>query len=84
MCPVCGKNAFRLEKTIENDIEIIKGKLFCKSCSTYFNIKDGIVDFLKNSPISVIREKKAMHEDEYIKDEYGNRYKITDEAIAKL
>ena len=84
MCPVCGKNTFRLEKTIENDIEIIKGKLFCKSCSTYFDIKDGIVDFLKNPAISIIREKKAMHEDEYIEDESGNRYKITDETIDKF
>jgi len=83
-CPNCKKPEFQLEKKDENRVELAEGSILCKNCSSSYEIENGIVHFLKDPSVSIIRERKAMDEEKYIKDEKGVGYKITDETIDKF
>ena len=83
-CPACGNGQLFLEKERSDELEIRSGRVICGNCHAQYLIKDGIVDFLSNANENVLRERKAMDNDEYIKDESGRKYKITDETILKF
>lgn len=83
-CPGCGSCSLKLSKGAVNQLEIRSGKLLCSGCSAEYKIEDGIIDFLHNANESVLRERKAMDEDDYITDDSGNKFKITDEVIRKF
>jgi uncharacterized protein YbaR (Trm112 family) len=80
-CTVCGRSEFFLDKAEENDLEVRKGRVLCRHCQASYKIENGILDFLNNAPESALRERKAMDEDEYIRDEDGTRYRITADTI---
>ena len=44
-CPIC-KNSLRLEVLNQNEVEIIKGSLFCDVCEEVYLIEDGIPNLL--------------------------------------
>lgn len=83
-CPVCNKNSFGLEISGDETLEIKTGRINCENCKAEYRIENGIVDFLKNASGSAMRERKAMDEDEYITDEQGNKYRITNEVIERF
>lgn len=83
-CPSCQDSPLRLVKDEVDRIEIKTGNLLCPGCSARYRIEGGIIDLLHNANESVLRERKAMDEDDYITDECGNKFKITDEAIKKF
>jgi SAM-dependent methyltransferase len=83
-CPACSKRAWELLPENVDLLEVKSGRLSCSSCGAKYTIRDGIIDFMNNAAAGALRERKAMDEDDYITDERGNKYKITDEVIAKL
>lgn len=83
-CPACLNNSLSLAKIIHNDCEIKSGEVICFHCGALYAIEDGIIDFLDKTNTRVMRERKAMDEEEYITDEAGNKHKITDEAIQRF
>ena len=48
-CPVC-KGDLVLRVTEENEVEILKGGLFCAACRVEYPIEDGIPDLLPRAP----------------------------------
>ncbi|MDP2921153.1 MAG: class I SAM-dependent methyltransferase [Candidatus Omnitrophota bacterium] len=80
-CTGCGHSSFSLEGQEENSLEIRSGRVLCGHCQASYNIEKGILDFFTNAPLSAVRERKAMDEDEYIADERGKRYRITPDTI---
>ncbi len=83
-CPGCGNSSLELIQGIVNQLEVRSGKLLCPGCAAEYRIEDGIINFLHNVNESVLRERKAMDEDDYITDDSGNKFKITDEVIRKF
>jgi len=83
-CPACGNNSLELIPGTLNHLEVTGGKLFCPGCAAEYKIEDGIIDFLHNANAGVLRERKAMDDDDYITDDRGNKFKITDEVIRKF
>lgn len=83
-CPKCKGSSLFFDKEIESPLEIENGLVLCKDCAASYNIKDGILDFLVNPSPDVIRERQAMDDEAYIKDEAENEYKVTDETIEKF
>lgn len=83
-CPGCGNATLKLTKENVSSLEIRSGKLLCPACSAEYKIEGGIIDFLHNANEGVLRERKAMDDDDYITDDSGNKFKITDEAIRKF
>jgi len=83
-CPGCGNGSLELIQGTANRLEVISGKLLCPGCAAEYKIEDGIIDFLHNAHEGVLRERKAMDEDDYITDQSGNKFKITDEVIRKF
>lgn len=81
-CPECKDSSFFLKRDAEDRIEIRSGKVICRNCHYLYQIEDGIVNFLEGASERVLREKKAMEEDEYITDECSNKFRITDETIS--
>lgn len=84
MCLACRGNSFSMVSDESSAFEILKGRLVCGKCGAYYQIEDGIVNFLKDMDGAILRERKAMDVDEYIRDEHGNKYKITDDTIQKF
>ncbi len=83
-CPGCGNGSLKLSKENINPLEIRSGKLLCSGCAVEYKIEGGIIDFLHNANKGVLRERKAMDDDDYITDDSGNKFKITDEVIRKF
>lgn len=83
-CPGCGNNSLKLIPGVVNQVEVKNGKLICPDCAAEYKIEDGIIDFLHKANESVLRERRAMDEDDYITDDHGNKFKITDEVIRKF
>ena len=84
-CPLCKGSNISLETHKEDDLEIKSGRVLCKGCNISYQIEGGIVNFLNSSASKdVMNEIKAMDEDEYIKDEEGNRYRITKDIIERF
>ncbi|MFA5149963.1 MAG: methyltransferase domain-containing protein [Candidatus Omnitrophota bacterium] len=83
-CPRCGNNPLLLEKERVDELEIKNGRTICNRCLAEYRISEGIIDFLNKANERVMRERKAMDEEEYITDESGVKYRITDEAIEKF
>ncbi len=83
-CPACNKSSFSLEGDEAGCLEIRNGRIVCKDCRAFYQIQDGIVDFLKDASDSVRRERKAMDDDEYITDGNGSKYCLTQETIQKF
>ena len=83
-CPKCKGSSFFLEGETEGRLEIESGVVICKDCGLSYTIKDGILDILTNPSLAVIQEREAMDDEEYIKDEAGNGYKVTDETIERF
>ncbi|MBU0547570.1 MAG: methyltransferase domain-containing protein [Candidatus Omnitrophica bacterium] len=83
-CPDCGSSSLKLNKENTNHLEIRSGKLICPVCAAEYLIEDGIIDFLHNASKGVLAERKAMDEDDYIIDDSGNKFKITDEVIQRF
>ncbi|MFH0826956.1 MAG: methyltransferase domain-containing protein [Candidatus Omnitrophota bacterium] len=84
ICPKCRNNLLSLQKEEVSPFEIISGKIICGHCGVGFGISEGIIDFLSDPNEFVMRERKAMDNEEYITDETGHKYKITDETIQKF
>ncbi|KPK99090.1 MAG: hypothetical protein AMJ95_00520 [Omnitrophica WOR_2 bacterium SM23_72] len=84
ICPKCKNNFLSLKKNEVSPLEIISGQIICDHCGARFGISEGIIDFLSEPNENVLRERKAMDDEEYITDERGNKYKITDETIRKF
>jgi len=83
-CLECGNNSLLLEKNECWSLEIRSGRVVCSNCGTCHQIEDGIVNFLKNPSQDIIRERKAMDDEEYITDEDGKKYRITIDTIEKF
>ncbi|MDD5560555.1 MAG: methyltransferase domain-containing protein [Candidatus Omnitrophica bacterium] len=83
-CPACGNSPLKLNKRPDNQLEVRSGKLLCPNCAAEYLIEDGIIDFLYNANAGVLRERKAMDEDDYITDDRGDKFKITDETIKRF
>ena len=83
-CPGCGRSAWELIPGAVSSLEIDSGKLLCIGCAAEYKIEDGIIDFLHNANAGVLRERKAMDEDDYITDDRGNKFKITDAVIKQF
>ena len=83
-CPACQNNSLSLDKGLVDDTEIRSGKITCGHCGAGYKVEEGIIDFLNNANERVVRERKAMDEEEYITDGGGNKYKITEETIEKF
>lgn len=83
-CPGCGNNVLSLDIKTVNHVEIRTGKISCRGCAAEYEIKDGIVDFLRNADATVLRERRAMDDDEYITDDKGIKSRITGETIEKF
>ncbi len=83
-CLSCGSNSLSLDKGEIDAIEIRSGKITCGRCGAGYKIEGGIIDFLNNANERVRRERKAMDEEEYITDEAGNKYRITEETIDRF
>jgi len=83
-CPSCKNTSLSLNKRIVDDVEIRSGEINCVNCGAVYRIKEGIIDFLNNANDRVMRERKAMDDDEYITDNSGNKYQITPETIEKF
>ena len=84
MCFGCKSSSFFLEENESSQIEVINGKLICNKCGAIYPITEGIVNFLKDMNKAISREREAMDIDDYIKDEQGNKYKITNESIQRF
>ncbi len=84
MCLACRDSSFSLAGDVSSPLETLSGKLVCGKCGAHYQIEDGIINFLKDMNKAISREREAMDIDEYIRDEQGNKYKITDEAIEKF
>jgi SAM-dependent methyltransferase/uncharacterized protein YbaR (Trm112 family) len=83
-CLACNSSAFSLVREISSALEILNGKIVCGKCGKAYPIEDGIVNFLKEMEGAILRESKAMDIDEYIQDEQGNKYQITNATIQKF
>ncbi|MDD5617787.1 MAG: class I SAM-dependent methyltransferase [Candidatus Omnitrophica bacterium] len=83
-CPECGNNSLLLEKEKSDELEVRLGRVVCGNCQAQYLVRDGIIDFLSNANEFVLRERKAMDEDEYVKDESGKKHRITGETILKF
>jgi len=83
-CPACQSNLLTLCKETINEIETRQGRIVCNKCSADYKIEDGIINFLHNANEGVLRERKAMDNDEYIVDESGSKYRISNETIEKF
>lgn len=83
-CPRCKESAFELEEEIRNQLEFSGGSVICKNCRSIYKIDEGIIDFVNDPSEAVARERHAMDEEEYIKDESGNAYRVTEETIEKF
>ncbi len=83
-CPKCRHDRLSVEKNEISRLEIRSGKITCSYCGMSFEVSDGIIDFLHEPNENVLRERKAMDDDEYITDELGTAYKITGETIQKF
>lgn len=83
-CPGCANSSLELIRGAVNHLEVSSGKLICPGCAVEYKIEGGIIDFLHNPHKGVLRERRAMDEDDYITDDRGNKFKITDEVIRKF
>ena len=83
-CPSCRNNSLSLKEKIDDQIEVKSGRIVCNRCNVDYKIEDGIIDFLNTANENILRERKAMDDDEYITDEGGNKYRITNEIIQKF
>jgi len=83
-CPGCQSSSLKVIKDSVSQLEIKSGKLLCLSCAAEYLIEGGIINFLHNAGVGALRERKAMDEDDYITDQAGNKFKITDETIRKF
>ncbi len=83
-CPGCGNGPLKINQMTANQLEVKSGKLLCPGCSAEYEIQDGIIDFLHNANEGVLRERRAMDEDDYITDDSGNKFKINDEVIRRF
>lgn len=83
-CPECGNNSLLLEKEKSDELEVRLGRVVCGNCQARYLVRDGIIDFLSKANENVLRERKAMDEDEYVKDESGKKHRVTDETILKF
>ena len=83
-CLVCSDSSFSLAGEASSSLETLNGKLVCDKCGTSYQIEDGIVNFLKDMNKAISREREAMDIDDYIRDEQGNKYKITEDTIQKF
>ncbi len=83
-CPGCQNRSLKLIKEASDQLEVKSGKLVCSGCNAEYKISEGIIDFLHNADAGVLRERKAMDDDDYITDESGNKFKITDEVIHRF
>lgn len=84
MCINCRGDSFSLTEDKADEVEIVRGKLKCNNCGTSYGIDGGVVNFLKNTTKAISREREAMDIDDYIKDDKGNKYKITEDSILKF
>lgn len=84
MCLGCKGSLFSVVEEESSQLEILNGRLVCNKCGASYQIQDGIVNFLKNMNKAISRERDAMDIDDYIKDEQGNKYKITTDSIQKF
>ncbi|MFA4992780.1 MAG: class I SAM-dependent methyltransferase [Candidatus Omnitrophota bacterium] len=83
-CPGCGSSSLKLMRGTVDQLEIKTGRLLCPGCADEYKVEGGIIDFLHNANTGVLRERKAMDDDDYITDDSGNKFKITDEVIRKF
>lgn len=83
-CPDCGSRPLELIHGALNQLEVESGRLLCHGCTTEYKIEEGVIDFLHNANESVLRERKAMDSDDYIRDEYGKKHRITGESIQQF
>lgn len=83
-CPLCASTTLVLDKIVSDSIEIRGGRALCRKCLAEFSIEEGIINFLNKANVGVLRERKAMDEDEYISDDHGVKYRITPETINKF
>jgi len=84
ICLDCLHSVFSVADEESSQLEILNGRLICNECGASYQIQDGIVNFLKNMNKAISREREAMDIDDYIKDEQGNKYKITADSIQKF
>lgn len=84
ICLDCKSSSFSVTEEESSQLEILNGKLICNKCGASYQIRDGIVNFLRNMNKAVSREREAMDIDDYIKDEQGNKYKITVDSIQQF
>ena len=84
MCLDCKGSSFSVAEEESSQLEILNGRLVCNKCGASYQIQDGIVNFLRNMNKAISRERDAMDIDDYIKDEQGNKYKITTDSIRKF
>jgi len=83
-CPNCQGNSLSLVEKAANGLETVSGRITCEKCGASYTIIEGIIDFLGHADERVMRERRAMEEDEYITDEAGNKYRIADETIERF
>ncbi len=83
-CPKCKSGSLGLDNLVTDQIEIRSGRITCGSCRAEYNINDGIIDLFYNPNKNVLRERRAMDEDDYIADETGKKYRITSEIIERF
>lgn len=83
-CPKCGGGSLSLSQGEGDMLEIRTGRIICGRCSAVYNVSDGIVDFLIDASVNVLRERQAMDDEEYITDSAGKKYRITDDTVKKF
>lgn len=77
-------NDWQLEIAEENDREIRKGSLFCKSLGLRFSIEDGIINMLKDLPPEVAHEKEHAEQFDYLITKDGEKHPINRETIYRF
>jgi len=84
ICLNCRNSSFSLIENESNQLEVLNGRLMCNKCGVSYQVEDGIVNCLKNMDKAISREREAMDIEDYIQDEQGNKYKITNDNIQKF
>ena len=84
ICLDCKSSSFSVAEDELSQLEILNGRLICNKCGASYQVFGGIVNFLRNMNKAVSREREAMDIDDYISDEQGNKYKITDDSIRQF
>jgi len=83
-CPRCKDSNYSLEETQKEKNEVKNGCLVCRACNSSYIIEDGIVDFLACASEEALKERKAIDDEDYIKDDNDGMLKVDKETVNRF